>query len=119
MSDHPNLPLSDSEEKRLRDASMLRKTVIFKHKGLNSRRVMGTVVDEVSIIVGDYKHLIQRIEFEPGQAWGGNTYAYRTGYYTYQHGKKYVKWGQFTQFLTESEYKELLEKAKARGWPIF
>lgn len=80
---------------------------------------MGIVVDEVYVIVGEYKHLIQRIEFADGAAWGGNKYAYRTGYYTYDANKRHVKWGQYTQFLTESEYRELLLKARQRGWDVF
>lgn len=80
---------------------------------------MGTVEDEVFIIVGDYKHLIQRVRFETGVSWDDSTHAYRTGYYTYQGDRKQIKWGQYTQFLTEAEYRDLLGKAREKQWDIF
>ena len=79
---------------------------------------MGTVLDEVYVIVGDYKHMIQRIETEKPY-WDGSRIAYRTCYYTYDAVGKHIKFGQFTQFLTEKEYREFLSKAKAKRWPIF
>ena len=116
---NPNLPLTDDELKKLESMSMLGRTVTFKNKGTEGSWKVGRVVDEVYKIVGDYKHIIQKIEFEAGVSWDGSTHAYRTGYYTYQHGKKYIKWGQYTQFLTEKEYKDLLQKAKQKGWLLF
>ena len=71
--------------------------------------------------------LIQRVKYpEDGQfegskskQWDGSPYGYRTGYYTYDKTEKRIVWGQYTPFLTEKEYKSLLEKAKEEGWPIF
>ena len=79
---------------------------------------MGTIVDEVSILVGDYKHLIQKVEFSSGISWDESRYAYRTGYYTWDAGYKRLTWGQYTQFLTEKEYKQLLSLARAKQWDI-
>ncbi len=127
MSDHPTagqvqqqsfIPLSDEQRKRLADQTMKGRCVWFKNKGTPGRNEMGKVVDEVYIIVGEYKHLIQKIEFSNGVSWDGSQYAYRTGYYTYQYGRKNIKWGQYTQFLTEREYRELLGKARAAGWEV-
>lgn len=80
---------------------------------------IGIVEDEVYIMVGDYKHMIQRIKFADDVSWDGSQHGYRTGYYTYDKNMENIKWGQFTQFLTEKEYRELLSKAKAKGWDIF
>lgn len=77
---------------------------------------MGKVVDEVYIIVNDYKHMIQKIEFAQGLSWDRSKYAYRTGYYTWDANFKRIIWGQFTQFLTEKEYSRLLEQARKKGW---
>lgn len=71
------------------------------------------------IIIGEYKHLIQKVKFEGGVSWDKSIFAYRTGYYTFENGRKHIKWGQYTQFLTENEYRTLLAKAKAKGWDIF
>jgi hypothetical protein len=113
----PNLPLTQAEHDRLEKMSMLGRVVWFKNKGGAGKWPVGPVVDEVYIIVGDYKHLIQKIRFATS-GWDGSEFAYRTGYYTYAHGKKVIKWGQYTQFLTEKEYSCLLQKAKDRGWPV-
>ncbi len=113
-----DIPLTVEQRKHLESQTMKDRYVSFKNKGLPGRKSMGKVVEEVYIIVGEYKHLIQKIEFNDGVSWDGSRYAYRTGYYTYQYGRKRIKWGQYTQFLTEKEYRELLGKAHAAGWEI-
>ena len=72
----------------------------------------------MSLAVGEYKHLIQRIRFSFGVPWDGR-YGYRTGYYTLSATAKRLTWGQYTQFLTQTEYRKLLAKARAKGWPLF
>ena len=111
--------LTQEQMQRLEGMSRIGKTVSHKQKRGSGRDEMGTVVDEVYIMVSDYKHMIQRIRFAPGVGWGGNEFAYRFGYYTYDASNTHIKWGQYTPFLTESEYRELLGKAKAKGWNIF
>lgn len=111
--------LSTEQRSRLERMSRIGKPLWHKQKGGLGFDLMGTVVDEVYIIVSDYKHMIQKIRFAEGMGWGGNEYAYRTGYYTYDAQGKTVRWGQYTQFLTESEYRELLAKARRKGWAIF
>jgi hypothetical protein len=116
---NPDAPLTAAQLAHLESMSMVGRPVTFKNKGKPGSWIVGTVEDEVSIIVWEYKHLIQRIKFAEGVSWDGSTHAYRTAYYTYQAGRAYIKWGQYTQFLTEAEYRELLGKAREKGWDIF
>lgn len=112
----PHIPPRDLD--RLKAMSRIGHPVTFRHKGAPGSQVMGIVEAEVFIMVSDYKHLIQRIRFAEGVSWDGSTYAYRTGYYTYDGSGRHIKWGQYTQFLTEREYQQLLGKARALGWPL-
>jgi hypothetical protein len=111
--------MTPEQQTRLERMSMVNRSVTFRHKDWSGHRLMGTVEDEVYVMVSDYKHMIQRIRFAADVSWDGSTHAYRTGYYTYDAGMKHIKWGQFTQFLTEAEYRDLLGKARAKGWDIF
>jgi hypothetical protein len=115
---NPNAPLTPQQQLKLESMSMKGRFITFKYKGKTGRSKIGLVEDEVYIIVGDYKHLIQRVKFEEGVSWDRSTHAYRTGYYTYDASRKAIKWGQYTQFLTEAEYRALLGKARDKGWPI-
>jgi hypothetical protein len=113
------MKMTDVQRQRLEAISRIGKLVVHKHKGASSHNGMGIVEDEVYIMVNDYKHVIQKIKIENGAYWDGSQYAYRTGYYTYDARRKRIVWGQYTQFLTEQEYKQLLSKARAKGWAIF
>jgi hypothetical protein len=104
---------------RLESTSMVGKMVNFSVKGGPGRTQIGIVEDEVYVMVSEYKHMIQRIRFASGVSWDGSTHGYRTGYYTYDAAGKNIKWGQYTQFLTEREYRSLLAKARERGWDVF
>jgi len=106
------------QREKLEGWTTVEKLVHFKVRGGSERTKTGTVVDEVYIIVGDYKHLIQKIKSDK-PFWDGSRIAYRTCYYTFDAAGKHIKFGQYAQFLTEKEYKELLSNAKAKGWPIF
>lgn len=117
------------QRKKLDEASTVGRSVWFKNKQTRGQTLWGTVVDEVFIIVGEdtddpYKHMIQKIRpakatFEDEKAWDGSAYFYRTGYYTFKaENKEHLIWGQYTQCLTETEYKELLRKAREKGWNI-
>jgi hypothetical protein len=117
--DSPRPMLTDAQRQRLEAMSGMGKRVLFKRKGGDGHRAMGLVEDEVHVIVNDYKHVIQKIKIENGAYQDGSRYAYRTGYYTYDAKRKRILWGHYTQFLTEQEYKELLTRARAKGWPIF
>jgi hypothetical protein len=110
--------MTPEQAQRLENKSSLNQRMIFKNKHGGGSRTMGTIVDEVSILVGDYKHLIQKVEFCVGMSWDESRYAYRTGYYTWDAGYRRLTWGQFTQFLTEKEYKRLLSLARAKQWDI-
>jgi len=95
------------------------KPLFHKNKSGEGRTKMGIIKEEISIMVGDYKHVIQKVQFEDGLSWDGSTHAYRTGYWTYDAKGKRIVWGQYTQFLTELEYRALLQKARDKGWQIF
>ena len=105
---------SEEQRRRLEAASGVGKFVQFVEKGETARTKMGTVLDEVYVIVGEYKHLIQRIQFEEPY-WDGSRIGYRTCYYTLDAKGKNIKFGQYTQFLTEKEYSVLLSMAKAKA----
>lgn len=111
--------MTDAQRSRLESMSRRGKAVVFKKKGGGGHQTMGVVEDEVYVMVSDYKHVIQKIRFAEGVAWDGSVHAYRTGYYTYDAKKKRIVWGQYTQFLTEKEYKALLAQARAKGWQVF
>lgn len=119
--------MNREQERELESKSGIGKSVTFKDKETGENIHWGNVVDEVYILVGDYKHLIQRIEYPQSADWSGNTaaywdgskFGYRTGYYTFDNTGRKILWGQYTQFLTEKEYRELLGKARQKGWPIF
>ena len=111
--------MTPQQRAKLERMSRLGQTVTHKRKGGAGREVVGTVVDEVYIIVSDYKHMIQQIRFPDHARWDGSEFAYRVGYYTYDASGKHIKWGQYTSVLTESQYRELLAKARAKGWDIF
>ncbi len=111
-------PMTKRQRQRLEAASCIDKEVRFKDKGGTGRTKMGTVLDEVYIIVSDYKHLIQQIKPETPY-WDGSRLGYRTCYYTWDAERKNIKFGQYTQFLTQKEYTTLLSKARDKGWSIF
>lgn len=91
--------------------------VYFKYKGMGGKYRVGKVVDVVSVLAGEYHHLIQRIELDPIQRplWG-DKYAYRTGYYTLAAKSRAVKWGQFHQAVPAKAYATLMRKAAKKGW---
>jgi hypothetical protein len=51
--------------------------------------------------------------------WDGSRLGNRTCYYTFKTNGRNIKFGQYTQFLTEKEYRVLLSKARAKDWQIF
>ena len=110
--------MDEEQRKRLEAKSRIGKTVWFKDKQTGQRIRWGIVEDEVYIMVSDYKHMIQKIRHPKSAYWDGSKFGYRTGYYTYDKNMKNIIWGQFTQFLTEREYKRLLDKAQKKDWSI-
>ncbi|MBI1734547.1 MAG: hypothetical protein HYR51_05175 [Candidatus Rokubacteria bacterium] len=73
----------------------------------------GVVEDEVQVLTDGAKHVIQRIRLADGGAHG-----YETGSFVVDPGTGRVKWSQRPQVISETDYRELLEKAKTRGWPL-
>src|SRR5437899_2041436 len=99
--------MTNEQTERLEGMSGIGKPLTHKNKDGSGWTRMGTVEDEVFERVGEYKHLIQRIRLAQ-TSWDGCEYAYRTGYYTYDRNLKNIKWGQYSQFLTQKAYRELL-----------
>ena len=111
--------MTDEQRRKLIAASQINRVTYFIEKDeVKRHKVMGKVIDEVYIIVDDYKHMIQRIQSQEPY-WDGSTVAYRTCYYTFDAKGENIKFGQYAQFLTQKEYSVLLAKARAKGWPIF
>jgi len=111
--------ISPQQIAKLNGYTGLSKKVRFKNKNGGGRFVLGTIVDEISIISFDYKHVIQKIELAPSASWDGSRYAYRSGYYTWDASMQYVKWGQYHACLSERECEKLLKLAQRKRWPIF
>ena len=107
--------MTKNERKTLERCTGINKQVWFKHKGKPGREQWGIVEDEVSIIVKDYKHLVQRIKLEP-ETWGNKKYAYRTAYYTLTAKTRKPIWGQYHALLLEADYRRLMRKAHQKGW---
>jgi len=110
--------LTATERQLLASHSAIGKEVRFKERNGTRREVQGRVEEEVSIMVGQHKHVLQRIRFCDGVSWDGSAYAYRSGYYTLSDKARRLTWGQYAQLLTETEYRRLLRKAHRMGWPI-
>jgi hypothetical protein len=55
------MDLTKEQLQRLKAASCIGKPVHFKNKDGSGHENMGIVLDEVYIIVSDYKHMIQQI----------------------------------------------------------
>lgn len=64
--------MNEEQKRKLEAASRIGKGMWFKDKTTGKRSCLGTIEDEVYIFVGDYKHLIQRIHFNPRVSWEGN-----------------------------------------------
>ena len=111
--------MNSNQRKKLEQMSGQKKHVNFKNKDGSGYTNIGIVDDEVYIMVGDYKHMIQKIRFNAGKSWDSSIFGYRTCYYTYDKDIKNIKCGQFAQFLTQIEYKKLLQLAKEKGWEVF
>ena len=111
--------MTPEQQALLASKATIGQDVWFKQKGnVGPRYRVGRVVDEVSLIVADYKHLIQKIAIDDPESWEGQDFGYRTGYYTFDAKGKRLLWGQYTQFLTASQYRQLLVAAREKGWGL-
>jgi hypothetical protein len=101
----------------LKQATGRDKKVIFKYKGSKQRYEVGTVDDVVSVLLGEYHHLIQRIKLTPKiQKKWKSRYAYRTCYYTLTALSRKPAWGQYHQLIVASGFRQLAKKAIKKGW---
>jgi hypothetical protein len=94
------------------------KDVWCKGKNTSGKWLAGTIEDEVSIMVRDYKLVIQRIKSAPDnvRAWG--KYAYRTGYWTLSAETRKPVWGQYHQIIGDREFRKLILRAEKKGWLV-
>jgi hypothetical protein len=111
--------ITRAQRQKLATYTGLGKQVKFKDKNGGPRFVLGRVVDEVAILSGDYKHVIQKIELIPSQSWDGSRFAYRSGYYTWDASMLQVKWGQYHACLSAREFARLAREARRKGWLAF
>ena len=111
--------MTPEQSERLNAKSSIGNDVWFKVKGAGGPAYrVGRIVDEVSIVVADYKHVLQKIEIGQPAEWENEEFGYRSGYYTFDAAGRRLLWGQYTQFLTASQYQRLLAQARAKGWAI-
>ena len=111
--------MTSEQKARLEAKTTVGLPVWFKVKGgAAPKYLIGRVADEVSVIVADYKHLLQRIAIAKPADWGDQAFGYRTGYYTFDARGTRLLWGQYTQFLTARDYRTLLARARAKGWDL-
>jgi len=96
--------------KKLRELNNIGKPVKATVKGTDKRKEMGRIEDLVSHIVDENRYEIQKIKLHKGGI------AYRTCYYT--GDSKYIglKFGGFATIMNESDFSELINKAKKKGW---
>ena len=110
--------LDSEDQRKLEAATRLGKEVIATGQASWSPTVLGVVVDEVSVVANDAKHVIQRIKLTKDVARDGSEYAYKAGTCYVDPRAGDVKWAQYSQIISEREHRELLAKARAKGWPI-
>ncbi len=110
--------MTRKELQTLKQCTGVGKKVWFKDKYTREPFLVGEVEAEVSTIVSDYKHLIQRIKLDSKteRDWGGITYVYRTGYYTLSAKTRRLVWGQYHQLIPAESYQILARKANRKGW---
>jgi hypothetical protein len=107
-----------ADQKKLEAATRVGKDIWLNARDTGMPTRWGVVEDEVGLIVDGAKHVIQRIRFADDIAWDGCEYGYKTGSFVVDPRSGSIKWAQYSQVLSEHEYRELLALAKARGWPI-
>jgi len=107
-----------SDQQRLETATRVGKEIWLNARDSGMPMRWGVVEDEVGLVVDGAKHVIQRIRLADGVPWDGSDYGYKTGSFMIDPRTGAIKWAQYSQVMSEHEYRELLAMAKARGWPI-
>ena len=105
-------------EMKLTAQSRVGKEVWVNARETGLATLFGIVEDEVGIVVDGAKHVIQRIRLAEDASRDGEKYGYRTGSFVIDLRTGHVKFGQYSHVLLEGEYRELLQRAKAKGWPV-
>jgi hypothetical protein len=102
----------------LEGATRVGKEVWLKARDQWTPVLWGVVEEEVSILGDQAKHVIQRIRLADGVAWDASDYGYKVGSFVYDDRAGAVRWANHSQLLSEKEVRELLSKARSRGWDI-
>jgi hypothetical protein len=113
------MPTQWEDVQRLELATRVGKEVWLNERSSGMPILWGIVEDEVGLVVDDAKHVIQRIRLAKDVSWDESEYGYKTGSFTIDARTGSVKWAQYSQVVSEQEYRELLTKARAKGWPVF
>lgn len=113
------MPTQWEDVQRLESASRIGKEVWLNERNSGMPILWGIVEDEVGVVVDDAKHVIQRIRLAKDASHDGSEYGYKTGAFTIDPRTGSVKWAQYSQVVSEQEYRDLLARAKAKGWPVF
>jgi hypothetical protein len=110
--------MTNDQLKALENSTGINKLVWHKEREQPGRFQVGIVEDVVSVIVGDYNFLLQRIRLTPEtvRRWRSGNYAYRTAYYTLATKSGKPTWGQYNALIPERFYRKLVAKAIAKGW---
>ena len=104
-------------EKKLHAITRLGKEIWLNSHDTGIPMVWGVVEDEVGIVVDGAKHVIHRVRLADGAGRDGESYGYKCGSFIVDHTGN-IKWSQYSQLLSENEYRELLALVKTKGWPI-
>src|ERR1022692_778940 len=115
-SDMTNEQMRGSLERLTRTGRKVYRTLKGDWGRRKKRMLVGTVEDEVSVVLGDVRHAIERIRTPRGDV------CYRTCYHTWEsriranRSKLQVGYGQYPSILSPVEQSKLLTLARQKGW---
>lgn len=96
--------------KKLRELDNRGKTITAKVKGTNDEKEIGVIDDLVYQMAGENRYEIQRIKLRKGGI------EYRICYYTCDANDTHPHFAQYAPIMNESDFSELINKAKEKGW---
>jgi hypothetical protein len=100
---------------KLANLKNIGKPVKLRVKGSSKKYLVGTIVDEVTLMCGEYKAAIQKIKAAEGIE-ATNGYLYRIWYYTPTAAGDRIAHAQYGLILDAPEFQELLRMLKKKCW---
>jgi hypothetical protein len=102
----------------LEDITGVGKVITLREKYKRLSFEAGTVVDEVSVIDGEQKYVIQFIRLAENVACDGDPtrHVFRIGYYTQRTDGWFCLGSQYAPIVTPSELRLLLDAVTTKGW---